>query len=51
MAQAQIIYGPYPMTIAQMRDWSEQVTRFSPNECARALHYLNSNRVTIRRAP
>jgi hypothetical protein len=51
MAQAQIIYGPYPMTIAQMGEWAEQVTQLDTIECAVALRRLNATRITIRRAP
>jgi hypothetical protein len=46
---AQIVYGPYPMTIAQMSAWAKQVSAFDANECARALHYLGCRVVPFRR--
>lgn len=47
---AQIIYGPYPMTIEQMSAWAQEVSRYGVGDCAKALQFLDTGRVTIRKS-
>jgi hypothetical protein len=47
----QVIFGHYPMTIAQMNTWAKQdAAALTPKEIGRALDMLDS-RTIIRRVP
>jgi hypothetical protein len=47
----QIVYGPYPMTVAQLAAWAEEQSALNPLQCAVALHNLDYPRPVRRAEP
>jgi hypothetical protein len=46
----QIVYGPYPMTVAQLAAWAEEQSHLTERECAHALYRLDYPRtITLRK--